>query len=455
MARLRVLEEAHDTIKRRWKFIEGKERPIVYIGLALGFLVSMMLIYLIYDGITEKYTLQMKFDSEKSFNSIYMALVDNPGKALSVMEEEGVSGIGIYASSGQAFQRLGDVPVTLPLSKLAQGRRNGQDSTLGIYIVEEADNTIEYFRLSRLNVVLEMSAVVPSVAAPAIPQNATSQNTTSSQNPTPSQEIPDIIYIRFDGTSYFNSVRRARTLSILGAVLMTAIILMILSIYNNNRKFRIQLQKSESLAKLGAAARTLTHEIKNPLSAMTIQSALMRKLLPQEFHQDLDVLDHEIARLTTLTNRVSEFLKNPSGNPEKIELVGFIRDIGKLFRGGIPVESEEETVHVMFDPDRARSVFENLMKNATESCEDRDPEVQVEMTVRHKTVTVRVMDRGNGLPEDSREQLFDPFFTTKIHGSGIGLAISKQFVEAQGGTLKLYDRDGGGTIAEVSLPCIG
>ena len=447
MAKLRVLVEAQDTIKRRWKIIEGKERPFVYVGLALGFLVSMMLIYLIYDGISEKYMLQMKFDSEKSFNSIYMAMVDNTGKALSVMEEEGVSGIGIYASSGQAFQRLGDVPVTLPLSKLAQGRRSGQDSTLGIYIVEEADNTIEYFRLSRLNVVLEMGSAFSSVTSPSQPSQA--------QNAVPFQEIPDIIYIRFDGTSYFNSLRRARTLSILGAALMTAIFLMLLSIYNNNRKFRIQLQKSESLAKLGAAARTLTHEIKNPLSAMTIQSALMRKLLPQEFHQDLDVMDHEIARLTTLTNRVSEFLKNPSGNPEKIELVGFIRDIGKLFKGGIPVESDKETVHVMFDPDRARSVFENLMKNATESCEDRDPEVQVEISVRHRTATVKVMDRGNGLPEESREQLFDPFFTTKIHGSGIGLAISKQFVEAQGGTLKLYDRDGGGTVAEVNLPSIG
>ena len=68
-------------------------------------------------------------------------------------------------------------------------------------------------------------------------------------------------------------------------------------------------------------------------------------------------------------------------------------------------------------------------------------------------VTVKVMDRGDGLPPDTREKLFDPFFTTKIHGSGIGLSISKQFVESRGGSLKLYDRDGGGTVAEVSLPC--
>ncbi len=431
----KVLEEAQKTLKRRWKFIEGKERPIVYVGLALAFIMSMVFIYLIYDGITEKYLLQMKFDSEKSFNTIYMAMNDSRAKALSVMEDEGVSGIGIYASSGQAFQTLGDVPTTLPLSKLVAGRRSGQDSTLGIYILNEAENEIEYFRLSRLNVVLEMSNVPQPVGAPYF------------------SDLPDIIYIRFDGVLYFNEVRRARVLAIIGLALMFGIFMVILSIYNNNRKYRIQLQQNESLAKLGAAARTLTHEIKNPLSAMTIQSALMRKLLPEEFHQDLDVIDHEITRLTNLTNRVSEFLKNPSGTPQDIELVSFIQDLSKLFQNQVKVETDASEIIVSFDPDRARSVFENLMKNASESCTDRDPEVEVDIRVKHRTVTVKVMDRGDGLPEETKEKLFDPFFTTKIHGSGIGLSISKQFVESRGGSLRLYGREGGGTVAEVCLPC--
>ena len=126
----KVLENAQKTIKTRWKFIEGKERPFVYVGLVLSFILSVVFIFLLYRGISEKYLLQMKFDSEKSFNSIYMALSDSADKALSVMNDEGVIGIGIYSSSGSAYQRLGDVPITLPLSKLASGRRTGQDSTL-------------------------------------------------------------------------------------------------------------------------------------------------------------------------------------------------------------------------------------------------------------------------------------------------------------------------------------
>ncbi|MBR6085557.1 MAG: HAMP domain-containing histidine kinase [Spirochaetales bacterium] len=433
----KVLQDAQKTIKLRWKFIEGKERPFVCIGLALVFIMSVIFIFLLYRGMTEKYLLQMKFDSEKSFNSIYMALSDSSDKALSVMKDEGVIGIGIYSSSGSAYQRLGEVPLVLPLSKLAQGRRTGQDSTLGIYMIDEETKEIEYFRLSRLNVVLEFGNAYPN-----------------GQNPNSSPfDLPDIIYVKFDGTSYFSSLHRARVLSIIGICIMFLVVLTIFSIYSSNRRYRIQLQKNESLAKLGAAARTLTHEIKNPLSAMTIQSALMRKLLPGEFHPDLDVMDHEIARLTSLTNRVSEFLKNPSGEPVDIEIVTFIRDIARLFPQNINVEADADEIVVSFDADRARSVFENLMKNATESCEGRDPEVEVDIRKKHKTVTVRVMDRGDGLPEETKEKLFDPFFTTKIHGSGIGLSITKQFVEARGGTLKIYDREGGGTVAEVNLPC--
>ena len=133
--------------------------------------------------------------------------------------------------------------------------------------------------------------------------------------------------------------------------------------------------------------------------------------------------------------------------------MSFIRDISRLFKQNIKVQTYTPEIVVNFDEDRARSVFENLMKNATESCEGRDPEVEVDIRAKHKTVTILVMDRGDGLPQETKAKLFDPFFTTKIHGSGIGLSISKQFVEARGGTLKIYDRENGGTVAEVSLPC--
>ena len=435
----KALERTQQTIKRKWKIIEGKERIIVIIGLAIAYIVFLALIFVIYNSFQEKIVLEMKFESESSFNSVYMALTDSSSKALSVMEEEGVSAIGIYSSSGQLYTRLGDAPATIPLSKLVKARQKDQDSTLGIYLKDNETKEIEYFRLSRLNVALETGSLTIN-----------KDGTLSSP-----VDFPEIIYVKFDGSSYYASVRNVRFITFLCIVALTALFLVVLNMYSANRRYRMELQKNQGLAKLGAAARTLTHEIKNPLSAMTIQSALLKKMLPPEYHDDLRVMDSEIQRLTNLTNRVSEFLKNPLGNPVELELVSYITNIASLFAMPIKINTDGlEKIYVDFDADRARSVFENLIKNATESTLERDPQVSVEIHRGKKdSVVVKVLDRGDGLAKEAKDKIFDPFYTTKINGSGIGLSISREFVNAVGGTLKLYDRDGGGTVAEVVLPC--
>ncbi|MFA6933858.1 MAG: HAMP domain-containing sensor histidine kinase, partial [Sphaerochaetaceae bacterium] len=210
--------------------------------------------------------------------------------------------------------------------------------------------------------------------------------------------------------------------------------------------------KQESLVSLGAAARTLAHEIKNPLSAMTLQTALMKKTLPEGYSEDLEILNSEINRLVQLTNRVNDFLRNPVGESQVIELKSFIAHIASLFPESIKVTGKSG-VKVVFDPERARSVFENLIKNACESCTGRDPQVTVEVSLKSShTAKVTVADRGDGIQVADRSRLFDPFFSTKIHGSGIGLAITKQFLRARNGDIVLKDRDGGGTIVEVTIP---
>ena len=263
-----ALERTQQTIKRKWKIIEGKERLIVLIGLAIAYILLLSLIFVIYNSVQEKIVLEMKFESESSFNSIYMALSDSTSKALSTMSDEGVSAIGIYSSNGQVYTRLGDAPETIPISKLAKTRQKGQDSTLGIYLMDDETKEIEYFRLSRLNVALETGSL---------------SITKDGGLKTP-VDFPEIIYVRFDGSTYYSAVRKARFLSFLGVVALTVLFLVVLNMYSANRRYRLELQKNQGLAKLGAAARTLTHEIKNPLSAMTIQSALLKKLLPEEYH---------------------------------------------------------------------------------------------------------------------------------------------------------------------------
>jgi len=235
---------------------------------------------------------------------------------------------------------------------------------------------------------------------------------------------------------------------------LLALHLLVYNIYRSNRKYRQTLAKQENLVNLGEAARTLAHEIKNPLSAITLQMALLKKTLPESSRDDLMVVDQEVRRLTQLTNKVSDFLRNPIGNPERIDVALLIDSLRHTFFDSVRIVPHSlHPAYISFDPERARSVFENLIKNALESCQDHDPEVEVEITKdRRRMCHIYIRDRGEGIAEENMEKIFDPFFTTKIHGSGIGLSICRQFVKARGGNLKLYAREGGGTVAEVILP---
>ena len=426
------------TAKRKFKFVEGKERVFVYTGILLVYIFILLLVAFVYINLQDKIWLEMKFDSEKAFNSVYMFLDDGKTSVENAMEDAGIYAVGLYSSTGMAVELFGSAPETLPVSRLAGARQSGSDSTTGIYFFVEGSDDIEYLRLSRFT---------------AIPGASFTYNPTQAQS---FLNYPEVIYVRFDGSAYSRQITQARILSIGSVVLLTVFMFYSLSIYNANRRYRIALTKHENLASLGAAARTLTHEIKNPLSAMTIQMVLLHKMLGKEYEQDLDVMDHEIERLTNLTNRVSEFIKDPVGNPQKLDLVPFLTSISGLF--SVPIRlvfNGMDHCYVMFDEVRARSVFENLMKNASESTTDRNPDVEVEVSRgRKKSVEIEIRDRGDGLPKELTETLFDPFFTTKTKGSGIGLSISRQFVVAAEGKLSLESRNGGGTIARVVLPAV-
>jgi len=108
------------------------------------------------------------------------------------------------------------------------------------------------------------------------------------------------------------------------------------------------------------------------------------------------------------------------------------------------------TVHAV--PEALRAAISNLVDNAVEaSPEDAPVEIAVEVVGDEALITVR--DHGPGVPDEVRRQLFTPHVTTKSGGSGMGLFLARQLVEAgHGGALELLDAADGGTVARVRLP---
>lgn len=420
--------------RKRWMIVDGREPFFVIGSLILAFLLLIGLVLFLATAIIEREELRMQSEAERAFNSVFLALQDSTTKALKTMQEQNVSGVGVYSSMGRKVLSLGNVPLTIPLAKF-DNKSGKQDSNTGTATYNKETGMIEYIRFSRLTILLDTGELTL---------------TESGLLPTPI-DFPDVLYLHFDGENYYHRLMVIMFVSILSIFILIGLFLLVLNIYQSNRRYRDTIAKQESLVNLGQAARTLTHEIKNPLSAITIQLALLRKTLPKENLEDLHLMVQEVDRLTQLTNKVSDFLRNPLGMPEVVDLNELFSTLIKRFDKPIRFRTEI-SAQILIDKDRARSVFENLLKNAVESCEG-DPEVEVVIKGgKRGLIHIFVMDRGDGIDSKDEKKIFDPFFTTKIHGSGIGLSISRQFVRARGGNVRLYSRDGGGTVAEVVLP---
>ena len=421
--------------KKHKTWISGSphELYIILTSLTLAFVVLFTLILVLSRVLVSTERLRLENMIEKNFNNIIFDLQQGELSSTKILSDRNVIGVAIYDTTGTIIASWGRVYNIMPFSVFSN--ELSASDTNAVMKYNKDSKVMEYTRYMRLPSFLSASSLLSS--------GFTSTGV----------DFSSIMYIAFDGSSYYRRTGILSVCTMLGLAGVVLLYIFVIRIYKQNRSYRQQMVKQENLVNLGQAARTLTHEIKNPLSAITIQIALLKRQLSGEYLDELKLVEHEVQRLIELTNRVSDFLKNPEGQPEQIDMAELVNSLVPLFAYKITVlPSSSAQAYVLFDKGRLRSVIENVLKNAVESCEGRDPQVEVEIVLGRKNMYhLYVRDRGDGIKKSDMEKLFDPFYTTKIHGPGIGLSISRQFLRARGGDIKLYPRSGGGTVVEITV----
>ena len=166
----------------------------------------------------------------------------------------------------------------------------------------------------------------------------------------------------------------------------------------------------------------------------------------------------EVDRLTEITEDYLRLarLPTPSKRPEDLkklleEVLGFARE--ELERAGVKIVAElpEGGLPISADEGQLRQVFLNLIRNAREAMAAGGT-LTVKATSNGALLDVRVSDTGTGIPPEAREKLFEPFFTTKPGGTGLGLSLSRQIVEAHGGRIDVDSAAGRGTTFLLEFP---
>jgi signal transduction histidine kinase len=222
-----------------------------------------------------------------------------------------------------------------------------------------------------------------------------------------------------------------------------------------------QSQSAWQAAAIGGIASQLSHEIRNPLSSIrlnlqSVEREVREGRVPDDLPEVLRVCMREIERLNDAVSGVLEFgrPKPPLRRPCRLgdvveESIALIRP--RMERGGIEVEWERGQVEdaILGDPSQLRGVFLNLFLNAADVMPDGGTlRVWMDQSAARADVRVHVADTGPGIRPELRDQVFEAFFTTRAEGTGIGLSVARQTVEAHGGSIGIEARPESGRGAE-------
>lgn len=226
----------------------------------------------------------------------------------------------------------------------------------------------------------------------------------------------------------------------------------------NLRQAQVDLDRAEKLAALGRFAGALAHEVRTPLTSISMILTLEREKLEEgRSREALSLVLGEIEKLSLLSSKLLTFVRGPSVQLEMQALGPIIDEIMALLKGqfdhlGIHLKRiENETL-----PDLAldASAFRHVILNLTQNAMDAMPEggtLTIQTTAKGGEVLLEIGDEGSGMEEAHRESVFEPFFTTKKGGTGLGLAITKAIVEAHRGKIDFRSGANGGTIFAVHL----
>ena len=215
---------------------------------------------------------------------------------------------------------------------------------------------------------------------------------------------------------------------------------------------RHRLATTEALAAWQEVARTLAHDLKNPLTAMRLSVGRLAR-----GGELVDALQAEIDVLLRMTESFAAFAKLPAPVLKPLELRALIEDVIALYGQGGPVAialAPGSPVTLHGDPDQLRRALGNLIKNAVEASPPDAAPVDVTLAVQASDVVVTITDHGAGVPEAIEgRRLLRTLGTTKPGGSGQGLPIAAKIVHDHAGSLRLEPAPTGtGACAILRLP---
>jgi len=227
-------------------------------------------------------------------------------------------------------------------------------------------------------------------------------------------------------------------------------------------KTQQMLLRSAKLASIGQMAAGIGHEINNPLNNIMSLSKLILRTVPEDSERlrlDIESLREEGERATKIIQGILDFARQVPPCYSLIDVSSWIEETLRLLQQSAKIKhinlisNITEDIEINGDRGQLQQVLVNIVLNAIHAS-NNDSDIYINVVKQDGSLVIKVIDSGEGLPEEYSEQIFDPFFTTKGEGegTGLGLSISHGIVEHHNGMLLLENNEKVGVTATVTLP---
>lgn len=228
-----------------------------------------------------------------------------------------------------------------------------------------------------------------------------------------------------------------------------------------------QVLQAERLATIGKMAAKVAHEIRNPLSSISLNAELLVDELDaypgadtREAKSLLQAILAEVERVTNLTEEYLQFSRLPQAEFRRTDPNTLVTELASLYREQLAQhritwehELDPNIDEIPMDRMQIRRALMNLIRNAIEAM-PRGGTLKITTQKLQCGALINVSDTGDGIDPETQDKIFDPFFTTKDMGTGLGLAITQQIVAEHKGRLVFRSQKGRGTTFTIMLPYI-
>ncbi len=226
--------------------------------------------------------------------------------------------------------------------------------------------------------------------------------------------------------------------------------------YEELKRAQEGLLRAERLATLGQLAGAIAHNLRNPLGVIKNSAFYLKtRLRGREAREHLELIEQQVERAD---RRIADLLNFTYQRPLKFERVELRSLIDRLIEQldlprGLELRRAfpAEPLHVEADREQLLQACQNIVVNAIEALGGRG-KLQIRAYPLGSEAALEFEDDGPGLPPEEAARVFEPLFTTKAQGTGLGLTITKQIIEAHGGRISFESALGRGSRVTIRLP---